>query len=52
MTLEHGHLTVHEREDKGHGFEPEQSLILIADLVEAHQTGAPFLVKVLDAESG
>ena len=47
MTLEHGHLTVHGREDKRHGFGPAQSLVLLADLVEAQLAGTPFLVEVL-----
>lgn len=49
MTLEHGHLTIHEREDKRRGFGPTQRLVLFADLIETQLAGTPFLVKVLDA---
>src|SRR5205807_6033669 len=49
MTLEQGYLAVHGREDERHGLGPAQSLVLLADLIEAQLAGPPFLVEVLDA---
>src|SRR5713101_8211909 len=48
MTFEQGHLTVHGREDKSHRLGSAESLVLLADLVEAHIAGPPFLVEFLD----
>src|SRR6266852_8489857 len=49
MTFEQGHLTVHGREDKSHRLGAPESLVLLADLVEAHIAGPPFLVEIVDA---
>src|SRR6266849_5906374 len=49
MTFEQGHLTVHGREDKSHRLGSAESLVLLADLVEAHIAGPPFLVEIVDA---
>ena len=51
MTFEQGHLTVHRGEDKRHRLRPAESLILLADLIEAHLAGPPFLVEIVDAST-